>query len=636
MHKPAAAAAGQWREGELTFPRAGLASSAEEGRDGDVTRTPSFESEEEHEPTSSSMAAEDDCGDDVPEEMPGRNVAIPSLAAAVSSMPPMPAHDFYRLPPLRQEVNFQELSNHDGFTDQDPLSDVLCWLGWADVDDEQPPPQERQAYRSSDTDLSTSSSCSSSSSAALPAPSHREQLLPSAPSASNAPAGLSIQEQEAAQRWNELAALLAQQGSQVSVDGSVGSPEDYDAVLESALHSDTKTPDKADEKSSLAFAVQGFESPDFDGLLEREGAEDTAFESTPDESYPDVPSEAAPDESDHLSGVASDEDQRARPSPYVTNQPLLMLPPSMESKLLPFVGDIGAYTSAHAGPRSLHHRSSSRSSAAAQPEPFRPDSEERDEHTRARDVEENEWLARKRLTGAIGRLVRYKDSQDPRGDLLGLWCSRHGRLIVTALCKDGPASRSGVCLGDQLVSVDGIKNFDGLDADTVRGSLKAPTTLVFLGFAGKLQAEVRVRQPDQPRCGLPIAADVATCSGARGDGTNVQLCDTVVFMQPVESSLLLEVPPGAKHPSKLHASAPEVLEEEIIRPEARQNARVYELRRDEAQRMLKRALRPTGRQDLMRHTGVVTDLRLPPCEGIDAPLHRNSREPSPTNSLVGV
>merc|ERR1712060_783385 len=91
------------------------------------------------------------------------------------------------------------------------------------------------------------------------------------------------------------------------------------------------------------------------------------------------------------------------------------------------------------------------------------------------------------------------------------------------------------------------------DAETIWKSLTPPAALVFIGFAGKLQAEVRIRQPDKPQCGLPPALDVAaysrTCKrppstdqSIANHGGFVQLCETVDFDQPSTSSLLLEVP----------------------------------------------------------------------------------------------
>mmetsp|Transcript_8585 Transcript_8585/g.16180 ORF Transcript_8585/g.16180 Transcript_8585/m.16180 type:complete len:534 (+) Transcript_8585:49-1650(+) len=158
------------------------------------------------------------------------------------------------------------------------------------------------------------------------------------------------------------------------------------------------------------------------------------------------------------------------------------------------------------------------------------------------DRDEEEWLARKKLTGAIGRLVFYRKDQKPIEDILGLCRTRKGRLKVTALRPGGTAFLAGVEVGDQLISINGRMPDESLLAETVRMGLRAPSTLVFMGFAGKLQAEVRVRQPDEPPCGLPAYMDVAATALKHGRAKNAQieLCDAVVFQQAT-ASMLLEV-----------------------------------------------------------------------------------------------
>merc|ERR1712008_644970 len=163
------------------------------------------------------------------------------------------------------------------------------------------------------------------------------------------------------------------------------------------------------------------------------------------------------------------------------------------------------------------------------------------------DKEEEEWLARKKLTGAIGRLVFYRKGQKPVEDILGLCRTRNGRLKVTALqpaVDGGIASIAGVEMGDQLISINGQKPDENLLAEAVRMRLGSPATLIFMGFAGKLQAEVRVRQPEEPQCGLPAFTDVATTAlnHNRTKNTQIELCDAVVFQQAT-ASLLLEVAP---------------------------------------------------------------------------------------------
>merc|ERR1712032_264341 len=160
--------------------------------------------------------------------------------------------------------------------------------------------------------------------------------------------------------------------------------------------------------------------------------------------------------------------------------------------------------------------------------------------------------------------------------------------------------------------------------------LRAPSTLVFMGFAGKLQAEVRVRQPDEPPCGLPAYMDVAATALKHGRAKNAQieLCDAVVFQQAT-ASMLLEVArdetsipdadgspvlptiasatsektrtimedsadmpagtaeelQGAESQQKQNADAPR---QTALAP--RGNSRVYMLQREDARRLVKRAL----------------------------------------------
>lgn len=158
--------------------------------------------------------------------------------------------------------------------------------------------------------------------------------------------------------------------------------------------------------------------------------------------------------------------------------------------------------------------------------------------------EEDEWLARQRLTGAIGRLVRYNEGDmTPKDDILGLRCTRRGRIMVTAVHENGIAMRAGVAAGDELVSIDGRKEFVGHPAHVVHASLRAPVTLVFLGFVGKLQAEVRVKRPPEPKCGLAPGTDIVVDgvekSRSPGQAGSVKLWDPVVFQQGDSASLLI-------------------------------------------------------------------------------------------------
>lgn len=193
--------------------------------------------------------------------------------------------------------------------------------------------------------------------------------------------------------------------------------------------------------------------------------------------------------------------------------------------------------------------------------------------------EEEEWLQRQRISGVIGRMVRYIEGDTPVEDILGLRCSRRGRIMVTAVREDGRAARAGVVAGDELKSVDGWKGFQSCPANVVHANLIAPVTLIFVGFVGKLQAEVRVKRPAEPSCGLPTASDIVSAFGsARGKPqTSVQFCDEVVF-QPGLSSLFIvtqrELEPGARS----------------VRAEAGDRQGMYELHSADARNVLHRAM----------------------------------------------
>lgn len=121
--------------------------------------------------------------------------------------------------------------------------------------------------------------------------------------------------------------------------------------------------------------------------------------------------------------------------------------------------------------------------------------------------EEEEWETRQRTSGTVGRLVMYQKGDHPKDDIVlrGGGGGRH--IVVAGVRENGQASRTGVRAGDRLVSIDGRKEFLGLPADMVRERLEAPTVLVFLGFVGKLQAEVRLTTPSAI-CGISTRQEV--------------------------------------------------------------------------------------------------------------------------------
>jgi len=162
------------------------------------------------------------------------------------------------------------------------------------------------------------------------------------------------------------------------------------------------------------------------------------------------------------------------------------------------------------------------------------------------DDEEKEWVMRKMKTGAVCRMAFYRSGgQEPIEDILGLRWTKTGPLKVSALLPGGTASQYGVEVGDQVVTINGREPYEGLLAEAIRMRLQAPVVIIFTGFVGKLQAEVRVRQPDSPVCGFPATTDVAAALLSDSDhmavGEKIILRDPVVFQQ-APTSLFLAVP----------------------------------------------------------------------------------------------
>lgn len=113
------------------------------------------------------------------------------------------------------------------------------------------------------------------------------------------------------------------------------------------------------------------------------------------------------------------------------------------------------------------------------------------------DEEERQWIERQRCTGSVGKMVVYNAMDRPADDFT-LRGGAGRPVVVTGVRQGGPAWKAGVREGDRLVSVEGSKEFLELAADDVRLRLHGPVTLVFCGFVGKLQAEVRLNGADPP------------------------------------------------------------------------------------------------------------------------------------------
>lgn len=182
---------------------------------------------------------------------------------------------------------------------------------------------------------------------------------------------------------------------------------------------------------------------------------------------------------------------------------------------------------------------------------------------------DDEWSARARLTGTVARMVQYSSMERPIDDIFGLQATSQGRIILSSSRINGPCARAGVAVGDQLVCIDGKRDFNVYAADTLIREMKPPAHLIFLGFVGKLQAEVRVKQPDQPRCGM--SPEVALYEPvASKPGCHVEQCETVIFTSPPHS-MMITARKGER----------DACEESAV---------TYELKRDEARRLVHGAI----------------------------------------------
>mmetsp|Transcript_13599 Transcript_13599/g.29954 ORF Transcript_13599/g.29954 Transcript_13599/m.29954 type:complete len:532 (-) Transcript_13599:87-1682(-) len=141
----------------------------------------------------------------------------------------------------------------------------------------------------------------------------------------------------------------------------------------------------------------------------------------------------------------------------------------------------------------------------------------------SQDEEDYEWRARQMRTGSVGRMVSYFEGDRPWDDvMLRGGGGRH--IVVSTVREGGQASKVGVKAGDRLVSVDGRKDLLHLPAEEISRRVVAPTVLVFLGFVGKLQAEVRLTSQEK-LCGLSNRSGVLRL----GMNTPFKLCEERVF-----------------------------------------------------------------------------------------------------------
>jgi len=186
------------------------------------------------------------------------------------------------------------------------------------------------------------------------------------------------------------------------------------------------------------------------------------------------------------------------------------------------------------------------------PEPPVPKKSSRDYFL---DEETERWDQRQQKSGAVGRLVPYQEGQSPKEDIFLRGGGRH-HIILAGLRDGGQAARAGVKVGDRLVSIDGKKDLLRLQAEAIQEGLKAPTVLVFLGFVGKLEAEVRLRYVEQV-CGISSRQEAVQGM----DSAPVQLCEERVF-NVGRAPLFLAVMPNCRSHGQHSDDEGEGVEEE--------------------------------------------------------------------------
>eukprot|EP00419_Tripos_fusus_P004493 CAMPEP_0172690700 /NCGR_PEP_ID=MMETSP1074-20121228/24043_1 /TAXON_ID=2916 /ORGANISM="Ceratium fusus, Strain PA161109" /LENGTH=408 /DNA_ID=CAMNT_0013510681 /DNA_START=59 /DNA_END=1282 /DNA_ORIENTATION=- len=182
------------------------------------------------------------------------------------------------------------------------------------------------------------------------------------------------------------------------------------------------------------------------------------------------------------------------------------------------------------------------------------------------DEETERWDQRQQHSGAVGRLVIYHAGQSPKEDIFLRGGGRH-HIILAGLHDGGTAARAGVKVGDRLVSVDGKKDLLGLHAEAVQDELEAPVVLVFLGFVGKLEAEVRLRFREQA---FGMSSRREAVWGTHG--APLQVCEERVF-NVGEAPLLLAVMPSWQSMQHMQESDEEDSNVEHEDKESRKNSR---------------------------------------------------------------
>lgn len=142
--------------------------------------------------------------------------------------------------------------------------------------------------------------------------------------------------------------------------------------------------------------------------------------------------------------------------------------------------------------------------------------------------------------------------------------------------------------GDQLLSINGLKDFYGKKPEEIRRNLASPATLVFVGFAGHPRGEVRIHQYGTASCGLPETTDViqgdwgeSATAISRSPGAMLQ--EMAVFRNTPQALFMRADPPSF--------SLQELTPTPLLTPQSAPitehlDSGVYELQRTEAQRVV--------------------------------------------------
>eukprot|EP00927_Polykrikos_kofoidii_P066130 TRINITY_DN61786_c0_g1_i1.p1 TRINITY_DN61786_c0_g1~~TRINITY_DN61786_c0_g1_i1.p1 ORF type:complete len:471 (-),score=71.91 TRINITY_DN61786_c0_g1_i1:56-1468(-) len=208
-------------------------------------------------------------------------------------------------------------------------------------------------------------------------------------------------------------------------------------------------------------------------------------------------------------------------------------------------------------------------------------------------VEEQNWHDRKSLTGAVARVVYYRvGATSPLDDILGLRRTSTGRIVVAKVRESGQAFRAGVDLGFELVSINGCRFFHGLEPEELRKSIVAPATLIFVGFVGKLQPEVKIKHPmSRYSCGISKNTSfLVTKAAGISDVRVLDEADSIFIASDQEEALRAANGEAAPRRTWTEMEGMPV----SANPESAPNDTVlYELRRIEARGLLQKALSTT-------------------------------------------